>query len=569
MAQAGGVRGARVHAAAAVGALLVAAWVAAPRPSRLRDHIVGDAGDAMWQLSVLRWTDEALRSFELPWTPPMFFPTPDTYAYSDPMLTQAAAAAPIRALGAGPALASNLLVAGSWAAAVYLAWRLLRRLTGHGGVAFAGAVAWACSDLRVATVPLFQIVTAGALVPLAFERLLVTLGRPTLVRGLVLGLTLAAAALAALYYGPLFAVTGAVAVLVWFVVARQRPTRAHVAAGAVAGAVVAVLLVPIALRYQDVHDRDGLERVAEDQFSARPSDLTKVSSHHGRLDALPLLEAAATGERALFPGLLVVLAVPVGLVVLVRRWRDGATAEQRRAELAALAAAGLVAYVLATGTPAIGGIRAPARFALLGHLALVALATTVVAAALRRLPRRVEVLAVPLLVALSLVDAGTWLPTVPVPDERRWSAVNEELARRPEGPVAELPVMRSSDGVAWPRVEAPRLYLARIDGNRRVNGYSGYQPPGFDQLASTLNTFPSPEALVELRRMGVRYVVLRTQVVGQRTRDPAAVLPVYGTTDAGRLAVTPQRLRAIRAGLPPGVEDLGTFGGAVLLAVGS
>jgi hypothetical protein len=257
-------------------------------------------------------------------------------------------------------------------------------------------------------------------------------------------------------------------------------------------------------------------------------------------------------------------------VVLGRRRRDDdGIGEHRTAELAALAAAGLVAYVLATGTPAIGGIRAPTRFALLGHLALVALAATVVAAAVRRLPGRIGLLAVPALVAVSLVDAGSWLPTVPVPDERRWSAVNEELADRRDGPVVELPVMQSTDGVAWPRVEAPRLYLARIDRNTRVNGYSGYQPPGFDDLASTLNTFPSPEAVAELRRLGVRYVVLRTQVVGQRTRDPAAVLPVYGTTDAERLEITPQRLRAIRAQLPAGVEDLGTFGGAVLLAVRS
>lgn len=569
MAQPGGLRRARAHAAAVLGSLLVAAWVAAPRPSRLRDHIVGDTGDAMWQLSVLRWTDDALRSFELPWTPPMYFPTPDTYAYSDPMLTQAVAAAPLRLLGAGPALTSNLLVAGSWAAAVYLAWRLLRRVTVHDGVAFAGAVAWACSDLRIATVPLFQIVTAGALVPFAFERLFVTLARPTFVRGLVLGLTLAAAALAALYYGPLFAVTGAVATLVWFVVAKRRPTGAHLVAGATTVVVVAVLLVPIALQYQDVHDRDGLGRVAEEQFSARPGDLTKVSSHHGRLDALPGLDAAATGERALFPGLFVVLAVPTALVVLLRRRRDEGAAEHRAAELAALAAAGLVAYVLATGTPAIGGIRAPTRFALLGHLALVALAATVVAAAVRRLPQRIGFVAVPALVAVSLVDAGSWLPTVPVPDERRWSAVNEELAERRNGPVVELPVMQSSDGVAWPRIEAPRLYLARIDGNRRVNGYSGHQPPGFDDLAATLNTFPSAEAVAELRRIGVRYVVLRTQVVGQRTRDPDVVVPVYGTADAERLEITPQRLRAIRAQLPAGVEDLGTFGGAVLLAVRS
>lgn len=562
------------HLAVLTAAAVVSVWVAAPPPGRLRDHIVGDTGDAMWQLSVLRWTLDALPT-GLPWDPPMYFPTTGTYAYSDPMLTQSLAAAPLRAIGAGPALTSNLLVVLSWVAATYFAWRLLRRITAHDGVAFAGAVAWACSDLRLATVPLFQLVTAAALLPLVVERLLVTLAKPTLVRGLLLGLSLSAAVLAALYYGPLLAAAGAAATVAWFVGARRRPTRAHLAAGAVALVVAGVTLVPIALRYQDIHDRDGLERRSESLFTAEAADLTKVSSHHGRLDALPGIDAAGTGERALFPGLFVFAAVPIGVLVVVVRLRQGRRRpddderRERRADLAALAVAGVVAYLLSAGIPELSGIRAPARFALVGHLGLVAVASAVVAAALRRIGRRAGIVAIPLLVAVSLLDAGTWLPTVPVPDERRWSAVNVELRDRPPGAVVELPVLQSTDGVAWPRIESPRLYLARIDGRPRVNGYSGYQPPGFDVLASTINTFPSPEAVATLRRLEVRYVVLRTDVVGRRTRDPAVVLPVYGTTDAERVEITPERLRAIRAQLPPGIDDLGTFGGAVLLVVRS
>ena len=50
--------------------------------------------------------------------------------------------------------------------------------------------------------------------------------------------------------------------------------------------------------------------------------------------------------------------------------------------------------------------------------------------------------------------------------------------RQLPGPVLELPIRSSKEGVAWPYVEAPRQLVAL--GRRpsaRVNGYSGFQPP--------------------------------------------------------------------------------------------
>jgi hypothetical protein len=564
-------------------------WVASPGWTRLGDSIVGDNGDAMWQLSVMRWTLDGLWSLELPWTPPMFFPTTGTYAYSDPMVTQAVVAAPLRAIGASPPLQSNLVLLFFCTAGFYLAWRLLRRVCGNDAVAVAGATAWAFSELRVATVPLFQLVTAAALVPFVFERLFVMLARPTIARGLVLGATVAAAVLAALYYGPLLALTAPTAAVVWFVAARKRPGREHAVAAAAALVVAAVLLVPIAVRYQDVHDRDHLERASETGFSAGPSDLNKVSSHHDLLAAIPGLEKAPTGERALFPGLFVVAALPTAALLLARRKRrHGLETRPGRPELLALLAAGLVAYLLASGTeltllgahvpaplgalyglPGFSGIRAPVRFAVLGHLALVAGACCVIGAGLGRIRYRPSAVVIAgLLVALPLVDAGSWLPTADVTDRGRWSAVNVALRRMPRGPVLELPILQSTDGVAGPRIEAPRLYLAAIDGNPRVNGYSGYQPPRFAALASALNAFPSAGAVATLRRLGVRYVVLRTDIVGHHPSDPEGMIRTYGTTDAQRLQVGKARLSSIRTALPPSVRELGVFGGAVLLQVG-
>ena len=573
------------HALVLLFAAISSWWVASPGWAHLSDRIVGDNGDAMWQLSVMRWTLDALGSMRLPWTPPMFFPTPGTYAYSDPMLTQAALAAPLRALGASPALLANILVLGSWTAGVYFAWRLLRRICGNDAIALAGAAAWAFCEVRVATVSLFQIVTAAALVPLVFERLLVLLDRPTIVRGVGLGAAIAATVLGALYYGPLLALTVPVAAVAWLLAARRRPTRELVVAALAGAVVVAVAVLPIAARYQDIHDRDHLRRAPEAQFSATVTDLTTVAPHHARLAALPGLGRAGNGERALFPGLFVVLAVPAAGIVALRRLRRRDRSRFRiDPALAAIGAAGVSAYLLASGTelhvfglrlpaplgaldgvPGFSGVRAPVRFAVAGQLALVAVACCVFERLLREVHTRGAVaLSVTVLVAVSMVDAGSWLPTADVPHEARWAAVDRALQRRPAGAVVELPIFQTSDGAAQPRVEAPRLYLAAIDGNPRVNGYSGYQPPGFDTLVRTINTFPAPAAVAELARQRVRYIVLRRDVVGYLPRG-ATRMTAYGTDDDDRLLISATHLASIRATLPSSVREIGTFGSAVLL----
>lgn len=559
------------HAGAVAFGAAMSWWVASPGLSHLSGRIVGDNGDAMWQLSVMRWTLDGLRSLKLPWTPPMYFPATSTYAYSDPILTQAFVAAPFRALGASPAFVSNAVLLISWIAAVYLAWRLLRRVCPNDAVALAGATAWAFSELRIGTVVLFQLVTAAALLPLVFELLFATLARPSLGRGAALGAAMTAAILAALYYGPLLAVTVPVATVAWFVVTRERPTRAHALAAGLAFVITAVGVLPIAAHYQHVHDRDHLDRKLEAAFTAELPDFNNVSSHHGVLASVPGLGRAVSGERALFPGLLVVFAVPVAVAVVARR-RPNTPARPHR-ELIALVAAGATAYLLAAGfmldrLPGFGGIRAPARFAILGHLGLVALACVVLELGARRIPsRRVAAVAVAALVVVSCADAGSRVPTAIIPAEARWSAVDHALDRLPPGPVAELPIFQSSDGPLWPRGEATRLYLAGIDGNRRVNGYSGFQPPGFDVLATRLNGFPSPDAIAELQRLHVRYVVLRTDIVGARTHDRKVLLAYYGTSDPARLFVTPERLAEIRSALPTSMREVGHYGSAVLLEV--
>ena len=51
-----------------------------------------------------------------------------------------------------------------------------------------------------------------------------------------------------------------------------------------------------------------------------------------------------------------------------------------------------------------------------------------------------------------------------------------------------------------------------------VNGFSGFRPSHFDQLAQLVGTFPSPLAVARLRDLDVRYVMLHT--AAYRRPDP-------------------------------------------------
>jgi hypothetical protein len=121
-----------------------------------------------------------------------------------------------------------------------------------------------------------------------------------------------------------------------------------------------------------------------------------------------------------------------------------------------------------------------------------------------------------------------------LPTDGSTVAVYRALSHRPSGAVAEVPMVDPRVNAAqWAYVEAPRMLYSTLDFHPRVNGYSGYIPPGYYESVDALNTFPSPPALQRASELGVRYVVLH---VGRR---------------AGYATVGPQRATEMLAALPP------------------
>ncbi len=76
------------------------------------------------------------------------------------------------------------------------------------------------------------------------------------------------------------------------------------------------------------------------------------------------------------------------------------------------------------------------------------------------------------------------------------------------------------------------MLFSTIDWHPRVNGYSGYVPPGYAEDIDVLNTFPSPVSVERMRQLGVRYAVLHLgsgQYTPQQVADIVAALPPGST----------------------------------------
>ncbi len=268
------------------------------------------------------------------------------------------------------------------------------------------------------------------------------------------------------------------------------------------------------------------------------------------------------GEHMHFPAFVVLALGGVGLVGAFRRrhghtWRDDVDGEveapevRRHRELRLLVLAGGVSLVLAIGpevygltmpfgllhehVPGFGGIRVAARFAVIAWLTLAMLAATGYVMVTRNIRGRTRTGLGVLVGALILMELAAPAPRADISTTDATLAVYRALDDRGSEPVVELPMVQPLDpgeGFVWATVESPRMLFSTIDWHPRVNGYSGYVPPGYAEDIDVLNTFPSPIAVERMRQLGVRYAVLHLGTAGytpQQIADIVAALPPGST----------------------------------------
>ncbi len=521
---------------------LVAFVLFFPSPAKLASHLPGDGGDALLNYWTLRFVEHAApHGWHALWNANIYFPATNTLAYSESMLPEAFVHWVLAVITRSPVLAFNLVYLAGWTLSGFLTYVLARRFGARGGAALVAGLVYTGASPRLSQYLHFQL-SSGWVLPLVVLLAVRFVERPAAGRGAALGAAVALQGLSATYFGVVAAIAALVIVMIGL--AGRRPfaagRRGASLSGIVAAAVVgAALLAPVAIRYHDLQRDPYFRHQQTLTFAVHTSDFVAVTQDAYVLTHVPPFASASRAathsvENRLFPGVVALLLAGTGAVALARRrvrWRDGRafTGVLVAGAVLGVLSLGNTLHVAGTGVPlpfrfvqhvaGFSGIRATSRLFAMAQLAIALLAAAGATWVLARVRSRTIAIVVTGVLACAIVaESAAPIVLVAFPNNARATAVNHALARLPHAPVVELPVGSPSDGVAWAFIEAPREVLSTIDWDPRVNGYSGFAPKQYDDLAATLETFPSAESLRALHDRGVRYVVVRIALPGLSRR---------------------------------------------------
>lgn len=518
--------------------LVVSVVMAFPSVNKIGSHVAGDHGDAMFSLWLLRWVGRSIAPGPPALTDPNIFePFERTLFYSETYLTPGVFFSVLDRIVNSPALAFNLIYLSTWVLSCLFTYLLAFHFTGKRWASVVAAFAFTFSAIRLGHYRHFQL-SMAFFVPLILFLLVKYLERPRIYLGVAIGLSLAALMYAATYYAMMMSLAVALAFLGHLLITRFRNSRRSILGMGLAGIVSISLMLPAALAYLDVQSHQHFDRGPEIQFLARMPDFLTPADDNLLVAKIPWLAGnirRTNIEKELFPGAVALLAGSAGIFVLLfaRSFWQSPENRARRRTLGVLLFVGLVFVMFAAGdraeirgkdvllpyhllsgyVPGFRGIRATARYVVLFQCVLSICAAVGLSYFLRNLKRDVRVGLAVVLATLVLVESAIVIDFIDVPLQETYSAVNRRLKDLPAGVVVELPI-RSHVDPEWGAVEGPRQFLSTLDWNDRVNGYSGFDPPGFAEVAIDLNEFPNFDSFHWIDKFAVRYVVLRTAPIG-------------------------------------------------------
>lgn len=490
--------------AAALAALAVLAVVMTwPLASPAGPIVVPDMDDAYFNIWRISWVAHQLvRHPAALFDANIFYPATHTLAYSDAMLLVGLAGAPFIWAGAPPAAVQNGLMVTAFVTSAWATYALARRLTADRGAALVAATIVGFAPYRFAHLAHLELQWLGWM-PLALLALHALVERPRIATGLALGACLAGQLLCSIYYGVFLILFVSVA-WIFLVVAHGWRERLLIST-AVAALPLALVAGPYLLPYaasRSAHPPRTPSEIAE--YSATPADYLRVPSFNALRGGA---DGQAPEERALYPGAVAIALALLALVAPRTRTTWVYVGLTVVAFDASLGANGLTFRALQALVPPLGNLRAPARFASLGLVALAGLAAmgTVRLKALAARPAAGHA-AVAIVLTLCLVEYWSRpLPTrvvatAPAPADRWLAGLPDDTV------ILELPVPKVSQLWGW---ETSHELQSTHHWRNLVNGYSGFLPRSYGHTLALMETFPDGPSIARLRHLSVDYVVVR------------------------------------------------------------
>ena len=473
-------------------------------------------GDVRLNTWALAWNHRVLTG-QAPayWDANIFHPALQTLAFSEHLFGIAVPTLPLHLMGAPPALVYNIAWLASFPLVVFGVFCLARRAGVGGAGALAAGLLSACSIVRIQHVGHLQLLWIFGL-PLGMACLDRWRTDPRVCWLVAWVLCTLTVSLASWYLAVLTLVVHVVWVGPCLWPALRRRDWPRLLAAAIAGAVVAAVLLVFAQPYM------GAGSGPVDEMRHNSADWASYlvparATWSGQWLLARGSEAPrwSFGEQTRFLGWTVLLLASFGASVAVRR-----NPRLRRDVWIALGAVGGVALALSFGpgaegsapwpfdalraAPGLGLVRAPARFALVVSLVVAVFAGLGVDELVRG---RRRVLAAGAIV-FALLELRPVAYELPPPEPAVISPLYGHVARLARAPVVSLPV-------AWhgplPWYDADYGWYSTRHWFPIVNGFSRILPTGYADRMAALAAFPADVALDALCAVGTRYVIAHAQ----------------------------------------------------------
>jgi hypothetical protein len=490
--------------------------VASPLVDFRRLHDASYEGDARLLVWTLAWDAHALLTGTALFDANIYYPEARPLSYAEHHIGLGVFGVPLYAATANPVLTYWILWLLAFplnALAMHaLAWRITRDRV---AALAAGCVYAFCFFRMHHAHGHIQLLWTWMLplVPLALDE---WLERPSLSRAFLLTALVMAAALTSGYLAVFVALLGA-ASAAWLIPGRHLRAD-HVWQALLGGALAALTIGWFARPYLALTP-GPVQEAAANAADLRSYLVPATNTVFGQLleRFTPLRTRWIWGEQTLYAGISVLTLGLAGAVFLRQYVRERRAARMAAAVLAAgviglalsfgPASTSLSPFDLLSRVPGLGLIRAPARFALLVMLAASLLAGIGALGLCQRFATAGR-FAVAILMALFFVES--FVVAFPAGKPRSFDVpdVYRRLAMQPPGPVVSLPTYR---GTPEAFRESDYLLFSTAHWFPIVNGFGRQEPPDHGSRLDVLATFPSPESLVLMQRLGVRYVVLHTR----------------------------------------------------------
>jgi hypothetical protein len=446
----------------------------------------------------------------------IFYPHLGTLAYSDATLLEGLIATPWLWAHVNSVLVYNLLLLTGIVSSGVGMFVLVRHLTHDPDAALISAAIFTLAPYRIGHFMHLELQWT-VWMPLTFWAVHRVFEKPSLGRGVAVGLLLSLQLLSSIYYGVFLALIVS-ALVVLLAASRRGEVRATLvplgAAALVAGAVASLYSLPYIESARVVGTRAAAETAS---FSAQVASYFAAPPQNWLWGwtSFPF----EGDELYLFPGLVAVVLAAVGV------------AGNRRERLVwiylaivalaielSLGMNGTLYRWLYAYTSALQGFRAPARFGILAVCGLAVLAGFGFAYLKQRLTAsRALFIAVLAAIGVECGSAPIRLIEVPrsTPDVYRFL----QRERQNGSAVIELP-MASGFNVFY-------MYWSTRHWRPLVNGYSGYTPRDYDDTVELMDTFPDEASIARLRELNVGHILVHEYYYAPRKRT-ALMLAMMG-----------------------------------------